>query len=423
MRFTTLAEWLAWQQKLNPTEIELGLDRVREVLQALDLPQFPGRVITVAGTNGKGSTVAGYETWLTNSGYRVASYTSPHLLRYNERIRLNREMVSDHALCDAFAEVDEARGHLPLTYFEFGTLAAMSIMSRYQPDYAVLEIGLGGRLDAVNVLDPELAHFTPIGLDHQDWLGETRDDIAREKAGILRTGILAVCNDPDPPDTLVQAMSDARCRVMRLAKDYQCRVSSEGDKVQWSADQVSCELNLRLRGRHQAMNLCGVMAGLHLLGELTGLDEGTINRRFDGMQIPGRLQLVPSALPATLLCDVGHNPDAARVIADYLSQGLKTGRVVALLGMLADKDHAEFHRTLNPQVDEWWYLTLPGTRGVAASKLARLHDSTRGGARLFESADDALTHAMSSLGEQDTLLVTGSFLTVEAVMRSRFISR
>lgn len=420
MRFHSLDDWLTWQATLNPSEIELGLERVLQVRAVLALDKIAGKVITVAGTNGKGSTVAAYETWLHQSGYTVASYTSPHLLRYNERIRLNRGEVTDEILCRAFARVDQARGDIPLTYFEFGTLAALLIIADQCPDYAILEVGLGGRLDAVNVIDPDLAHITMIGLDHQAWLGETRDQIGREKAGILRPQVLAICNDSNPPASVLESLTELQCRSLCLGREYDYSMVDDRS-FQWRSGARDMLITSPLPGEHQAINLSGVLAGLQLLDELDGLSQIEVNLRFANLICPGRLQEIASALRARLITDVGHNVDAARVIAAYLNARQEPGRVIVLLGMLKDKDQTAFMATLRTQVDEWWYLSLSGERGLAAAELAELNQSVGAGHRLFDTADAAMAHAMSCLKDQDILLVTGSFMTVEAVLRTDLI--
>ena len=422
MRFDSLDGWLDWQQTLNPRTIDLGLDRVLEVYQRMALGRLAGRVISVAGTNGKGSTVAAYEHWLHHNGFCVASYTSPHLLRYNERIKIDLQMVEDQVLCDAFQRVDDARGEIPLTYFEFGTLAAFTLIAQAQPDVAVLEVGLGGRLDAVNVIDADLAHLTPIGLDHQQWLGETREQIGAEKAGILRSGGLAVCNDRDPPRSVIDAMQQQHCQTARLGVEYDF-TSLDEQRFEWRDHERRLLIDQPLAGEHQAQNLSGVLAGLSLLGYLDSRDDTDINRGFSRLQCPGRLQRMPVDLPATVFIDVGHNEDAARVLARYFTrQKPRQGRMVVLLGMLADKDVRAFVSHLREVVDEWWLLGLDVDRGLSASALADRLSGSIEPTRRFDTAESAMADAVLSLNNQDILLVTGSFMTVEAVLKSSVIN-
>jgi dihydrofolate synthase / folylpolyglutamate synthase len=417
MRFDTLADWLDWQQQLNPKSIALGLDRVSSVFQRLQLDGIK-RVITVAGTNGKGSTVAYYESWLKNAGFSVASYTSPHLLHYNERIRINLIPVSDRLLCDAFDRIDQVREDIQLTYFEFGTLAALVLMSDYAPDFSILEVGLGGRLDAVNIIDADLAHLTPIGLDHQSWLGIDRETIGAEKAGILRKGCLAVCSDSHPPISVLGRLDTLACNYSLAGRDYQYQWIDD-QTIQWKGREKEAKLIPPLAGRHQAQNVSGVLAGLELLGCLEGLESDHIAGNFLDVSCAGRLQTLNYPVCAgRLLVDVGHNQQAAQVIASYLKTLKPQHRVTVLLGMLDDKDSVAYVAELSEFVDEWWLVSLPGDRGLTAEQLfQRLSSQQLNNVHLFESANKALSDGMPSLDNQDILLATGSFLTVEAVLK------
>ncbi len=417
MRFDTLAQWLDYQQTLNPQTIELGLERVARVYQRLGAPVLAKKVITVAGTNGKGSTVAAYEHWLSRRGFRVASYTSPHLQRYNERIRLGQCEVDDASLVAVFDEIERKRGDDQLTYFEFGTLAAFLLIARYQPDFAILEVGLGGRLDAVNIVDADLAHITMIGLDHQDWLGATRELIALEKAGILREGKLALCNDADPPASLLQRLQESGARHWLLGRDYKYQLSDDG-RLEWHGGAFRFEMRMPLAQRFQAQNLAGVLAGLCQLGCLDGVESDEIERCFNGMQVRGRFQMIDSILEASLFIDVGHNPDAARVVAKELDQLDTKGRRVMLLGMLADKDCNAFVTELTAVVDEWWFIDLDCERGQSAAQLLGRLQQKPARYRTYSSAREALQQAMSCLGNQDILVAAGSFMTVEAVLEN-----
>ena len=415
MRFEHLDDWLNWQQQLNPNTIDLGLDRVNKVYQRLQLNPLP-RVITVAGTNGKGSTVAAYETWLCNAGYSVASYTSPHLIHYNERIKVNLRPVSDEQICAAFDRIERVRDDIALTYFEFGTLAALVIMSDLALDYCILEVGLGGRLDAVNIIDADLAHLTPIGLDHQSWLGNDRETIGIEKAGILRQGGLAVCSDHNPPSSVLSLLQQLGCDFALSGRDY--HYHWEDDLIHWQGREHKAVFKSPLPGSHQAQNLTAVLAGLELLGCLQSLSGQQIAERFAGLSCLGRLQTLQCrGLPARLMVDVGHNPQAALVIADFLKSLKPRHKVVVLLGMLEDKDSAVYVAELSEYVDEWWLVGLGGDRGLSAEQLSGRVAAQLNRLRLYETVADALSDAMPSLGNQDILLATGSFLTVEAVLK------
>jgi dihydrofolate synthase/folylpolyglutamate synthase len=418
MRFDTLDQWLEWQMLLHDRAIDLGLDRVTRVGERLGLGRIAGRVITVAGTNGKGSTVAAYETWLRHAGFSVASYTSPHLLRYNERVKRNLEAVGDYDLCNAFAAVEAARGDISLTYFEYGTLAALYLFQQWQPDYAILEVGLGGRLDAVNIIDADLVHLTPIGIDHQAWLGDDREQIGAEKAGVLRDGMPVILNDPDPPASVLAEIERRRCDCLRLGRDYRV-TRSAGDGFLWQGAGLELLLDNVLPGAHQQLNLAGVVAGLSRLLNLDDYEASQLRGNFHGIRLAGRFQPLPGPLPCRLYLDVGHNPDAARALASSLEE-IKppAGKVVVLLGMLEDKQPDLFVEALSPAVDEWWLMTLDCERGLRAGDLrARIgaHASVK---LVFDNPADAVDHALSSSGIRDIMLVTGSFVTVEQFLRA-----
>ena len=418
MQFDTLDQWLDWQMVLHDKTIDLGLQRVSEVGVVLGLEKIAGKVITVAGTNGKGSSVAAYEAWLSQAGFSVASYTSPHLLVYNERIKRNLIPVPDAELCDAFEAVEAARGDAALTFFEFGTLAALFLFQQWQFDYVILEVGLGGRLDAVNIITPDLVHLTPIGLDHQSWLGDDREQIGFEKAGVLRTGIPVVLNDENPPQSVLAEIKRLNCNCLQSGRDYQTS-QLDDNKFLWLCGGMEIQLDNVLPGVHQVQNLAGVVAGLAHLKVLAEFGPIQIRNFFHGTSLAGRLQPVASQLACQLYIDVGHNRDAARV----LSASLETmkppqGKVVVLLGMLADKQPELFVEGLKQIVDDWWLLTLDSDRGLSATQLASRIQSQTEAENLFENMGDALDHALSSLGNQDIMLVTGSFVTAELLLRA-----
>ncbi len=418
MHFDTLDQWLEWQMALHGRAIDLGLDRVREVAERLGLERIARQVITVAGTNGKGSTVAAYETWLRNAGHEVASYTSPHLLRYNERIKRNLDPVEDAELCAAFAAVEAARGDTSLTYFEYGTLAALHLFQRWQPDYAMLEVGLGGRLDAVNIIDADLVHLTPIGIDHQAWLGESREQIGFEKAGVLRDGIRVVLNDPDPPRSVLDEIERRGCSCLRIGRDYHV-LPLTSDRFVWQSRELELEVDRVLPGVYQTLNLAGVIAGLSQLLPLASYPPRQINDNFRGTRVAGRFEAVDSPLACPLYVDVGHNPAAARVLAATLQEiRPRHGRVVVLLGMLEDKQPDLFTTILAPFVDTWWLTSLDCDRGLDAERLrARIGGAVEIEA-CFANPAAALRHALSSLGNTDIMLATGSFVTVELLLRA-----
>ena len=403
---------------LHDKAIELGLDRVSRVAGRLGLTKVAQQVITVAGTNGKGSSVAAYENWLYRAGYSVASYTSPHLLEYNERVKHNLEPVSDADLCAAFDAVESVRDDTALTYFEYGTLAALYLIQQWQPEYAILEVGLGGRLDAVNIIDADLVHITPIGLDHQTWLGNDREKIGYEKAGVLRAGMAVVLNDPDPPRSVLEEIERLNCTCLQYGRDFNMTLQSDGELL-WRYRDLEIQLDNVLPGSHQAHNLAGVVAGLSLLSILDKYDAGQVRDLFHGTHLVGRLQLLESPLACRLYIDVGHNQDAARVLASNLAAIKRPGeRLVVLLGMLVDKQPDLFVEAMKHEVDGWWLTTLDSDRGLSAAQLASRIESRVTAEHLFDSVAEAFDHALSSLGNQDIMLVTGSFITVEFLLRA-----
>ncbi|MCP4492836.1 MAG: bifunctional tetrahydrofolate synthase/dihydrofolate synthase [Gammaproteobacteria bacterium] len=421
MRFDSLNEWLDWQLSLHSQTIELGLERVSMVAKCLGIDKIAATVITVAGTNGKGSSVASYETWLHAAGYSVASYTSPHLLSYNERIKFDLQIVADHDLCEAFAEIDQARGDTVLTYFEFGTLAALWLIQQRQPDFAVLEVGLGGRLDAVNVIDADLVHLTSIGIDHQNWLGDDREKIGFEKAGVLRQGIPVICNDVELPQSVQHEIARLGCVYQQYQRDFKVKPTAQADSFTWHNRELELELYQVLPGVHQRQNLAGVVAGLNQLIGLTGFDENVVRENFSGTRLAGRFQQIQTRSLADVYIDVGHNQDAARALAENLLAIKKPqGRVVVLLGMLNDKDSDAFVAELTTVVDNWWLMTLEAERGLDAITLAERVSAQVSADKHFANACQAHDHALSSLGNQDIMLVTGSFVTVEHFLLENF---
>jgi len=418
MRFQTVDEWLDWQLQLHNKSIDLGLERVSEVADRLQIGTIASKVITVAGTNGKGSTVACYETWLNRAGFSVASYTSPHLLRYNERIKLDLDIVADAPLCEAFEVVDQARQSTSLTYFEYGTLAALWLIQKHAPDYAILEVGLGGRLDAVNIIDADLVHLTSIGIDHQGWLGDSREKIGFEKAGVLRAGVPVVCNDSQPPQSVLAEIERLGCQCLQFERDFDIRESDQEQLYDWSGCDLSFSLTPPLDGIHQLQNLAGVVAGLGLLLPLDQYEPSTVAENFRGTELAGRFERLQTGLEAEVYIDVGHNQDAARALAVNL-HALKqySGRIVVLLGMLEDKETANFVAEFESIVDDWWLLSLSCDRGLSADAIEERLDAVKV-ERKFSNAEMAVNHALSSLSNQDIILVTGSFVTVELFLRA-----
>ncbi len=425
MRFNTLKDWLIWQETLYPVEIDLGLERVSSVLARLKLTQPDFTLITVAGTNGKGSSVAMLEAILLAAGYRVGSYTSPHLLRYNERIKLAGKPIDDAMLCASFERIDQARADVRLTCFEFGTLAAIDILQHASVDVAILEVGLGGRLDAVNILDADVALITAIDVDHVDWLGSDRETIAREKAGILRTGRPAVCADPMPPASLLSVAESLKVPLLLLGKDFFIeRSDGQGaDLWHWSNSQHRCE-NLplpALSGDFQLNNAAGVLAVLTAMNVEFPVDVAAITQGLQSVSLPGRFQILPGT-PLQIF-DVAHNAQSALALADNLVRQDCQGRTFAVLGMLADKDIDTIVAQLRPVVDRWYLSPLPVPRSASVEQLhaALLAGVTEMAIRnvsveIFDDVAAAYQAALVASTAKDRIVVTGSFYTVAAVL-------
>ena len=413
---STLAEWLAYLETLHPKAIAMGLDRVSAVYARLGVVlRCP--VITVGGTNGKGSTCALLECMLRAGGYRVGAYTSPHLLHYNERVRVDAADATDDALLEAFAAVESARLTTPLTYFEFGTLATLWLLARAELDVVVLEVGLGGRLDAVNVVDADVAIVTTVAIDHVDYLGTTREDIGREKAGIFRSGAFAICADRLPPATLLAQASAIGARLLRIGIDYDFTAHD----AQWSYRGPGGTRHglpmPALRGAYQLANAATALAALDVLRERLPVPMGAVREGLVSVELPGRLQVLPGR-PVTVL-DVAHNPQAAAALADSLGSMGFHPQTWAVFGIMADKDIGSVIAALLPRVDRWYVASLPPPRGATALDL-RQRLETAGVApaaiRNFNDPASAYCAAREAVAEADRIIVFGSFLTVAAAL-------
>lgn len=412
----TLEGWLSYLERLHPTAIELGLDRVAAVRGRLELaPGFP--IISVAGTNGKGSVCALLESVLASAGYRTGLYTSPHLVHYNERVRIARSPVADSALVEAFARIERARAGTSLTYFEFGTLAAVDLFVRAEVDVAILEVGMGGRLDAVNVFDADCSVVTAIGLDHMDYLGPDRETIGAEKAGIYRTNRPAICGDPDPPRSLLSHANAIGARLSLIDRDYGIR-AEPGQWQFWStAGRRSALPYPALRGSPQVANAATALAALEQVGRALPIDMGAIRRGLLDVELAGRFQVLPGR-PMVIL-DVAHNPQAARVLAESLRALPKAGRTLAVFGMLGDKDIEGVVAELRPEIDQWLIAGLPGPRAADVQRIARALDGAGVRATQSGTPEAAYRQALGAAGQNDRIVVFGSFLTVAAVLQLR----
>jgi dihydrofolate synthase/folylpolyglutamate synthase len=397
----------------------MGLDRVRAVLARLDVA-VPCPVITVTGTNGKGSTSAMLEAMLRAAGYRTGLYTSPHLMRYHERVRLDGREATDDELVQALNVVEDARiagdAPVPLTYFEFGTLAALWLFARGAPDVLVLEVGLGGRLDAVNVIDADVAIVTSVDLDHRDFLGDTRESIGREKAGIFRAGRVAVCGDRDPPRALVDAAARIGARLLVAGRDFDA--IAEG--TQWryrgpGGDRYGLP-HPALRGRYQLDNAACAITALDALRDRLPVSANAVREGLVGVELAGRFQVLPGR--PTRVLDVAHNPHAARALADALGSMGFHPRTLAVFAMLADKDVDGVVAALRDRVDAWYVAPLPGPRGASGEALAAaLGRAGVPADRIVVERDvaHAWRAARSAAHEADRIVALGSFLTVAAV--------
>ncbi|MBN8921764.1 MAG: bifunctional folylpolyglutamate synthase/dihydrofolate synthase [Rhodanobacter sp. 68-29] len=421
----SLAEWLAYQEHVNPRSIELGLERVRSVWQRMGAAAPARRVVTVAGTNGKGSTVALLEAMAQGAGLRVGAYTSPHLLAYNERVRIDGHDVDDAALVASFERIEAARGDTPLTYFEYGTLAALDLFARAGLDLAVLEVGLGGRLDAVNIVDADVAVITTVDLDHMDWLGNDRDSIGREKAGIARAGRPAIVGEADPPQGLLDALAAAGARVERAGADFV--VERHADGWRWRHhDGTAMDLPAPvLAAPVQYANAAAAIAALHAVwvggGPLAPQDAyAAVCRGLRHARVAARLQSLGGDPP--LIVDVGHNPQAARALAAWLD-AQPPARTHAVYGALADKDVAGVLAALGTRIDHWHLAGLDGAspRGLPVEALAGILQRVLPQATHDRHADvaGALAAARAAAKPGERMLAFGSFFVAGAVMAER----
>lgn len=414
---SNLADWLSYLQTLHPRGIDLGLERVREVAGRLQLGRPGGLVISVGGTNGKGSTVAMLVEILAQAGYRVGSYTSPHLLRYNERLCIAGEDASDADWIAGFNAVESVRADTGLTYFEFGTLAALWLMQRAHLDVAVLEVGLGGRLDAVNIVDADVSVITTVALDHQDYLGHDLDGIGAEKAGIARRDRPLVIGDPNPPAGLLSSAAMIGARLLRAGVDFQAEPAAAGRWV--FADDAGTRLDLplpALAAPVQRFNAAAAIAALRALAPALTVSEHAIAKGLKAVRLPGRLQQLGGE--PQLIVDVAHNPQAAGQLATWMRENPCQGRSVAVFGALADKDIEAICAMLAPCFDAWHLVGLDVARGLDVQALHQRVTAQIEPSRLRSSASmaEALAAARSEAGSSGRVMVFGSFHTVGEAM-------
>jgi len=408
MRFSNLNQWLDWQASLHPKSVDLGLERVSRVWSRLT-SHHQAFVITVAGTNGKGSSVAMLEAILISAGYRVGCFTSPHLVRYNERIKIDGAEVTDDAICEAFDAIDQCRENVSLTYFEFGALAALHLFEKSRVEVMILEVGLGGRLDAVNIINADAALVTAIGIDHQEWLGSDREVIGREKAGIFRKNQLAVFSGNDMPQSIRTVAEQLGTHLLVSGEDYQLK----SDGQQWS---LIADFGKRhalpmpaMRGKHQLENAGGVIALLLACRGQLPIKAEALKAGLLQAQVMGRFQIIQNKYP--VIVDVAHNPQSAQSLAENLAKFVIRGKLLAIAGMLKDKDSLESLKSLVPQVDRWFLVSTHGDRGLNAGLLAEnIHlIDPHAECLLFNTVSEAYNSVLQYAQEDDSILVTGSF--------------
>ena len=423
----SLSQWLNYLEQQHHKEIDLGLERISLVANALCAARPGKTIITVAGTNGKGSTVKLLEEILRAEGYSVGTYTSPHFLHYAERVRLNGENLSDQAHCQAFAAVQAARGETSLTYFEFGTLAAFWLLAQQQPDFAILEIGLGGRLDAVNVVEPDISVVTSVAIDHVDFLGNDREQIGFEKAGIYRANKPAICGETDPPQTLIAHAKGIGAQLRKVNTDYSYQVNLD-DPLSWNFQAHEWQP----RGLPMpSLPLANAATALAALAELPRRPtERSIHAGLVGARLPGRLEVI-NEQPLVIL-DVAHNPHAAAYLAQQLQQRWPGRSVLAVCGMLNDKDVEGTVAKLMPVVNAWYCATTPGARGLVADSLAASIERVYAGlsreatmaphsgdktysVTRYASVKEAYERACADAKPHEIVLCFGSFLTIQAI--------
>ena len=427
----TLPDWLDYIERIHPRSIDMGLDRIRVVAQALGLGKPGKAVITVGGTNGKGSTVAFIESIARAAGWKVGAYTSPHLLAYNERVRIDGADASDSALIDAFEAIEAARGDTQLTYFEYGTLAALWLFERAKLDLAILEVGLGGRLDATNLVDADVAVITTVDLDHQDYLGEDREQIGAEKVGIARAWKPLVLGDNDPPSSVLGHAYRIGAPTWRIANDFffealPSSLDANGNTLpaRWRWREIGKRLELpvpQLAAPVQLRNAAVAVAALRALKKRPRpLPQGAYSDGIASAQVGGRLQRFERD-GVDIVVDVGHNPQAARALADWLRAAPASGRVIAVYAALSDKDVAGVAQALAPVVDEWHLAGLPdaGPRGGDAEGLAtRLAGTAASDATRHATVAKALDAVRAGAQPGDRVLVFGSFHTAASALAS-----
>ena len=418
----TLSDWLAHCEQLHPKNIDMGLERVRAVADRMQI-KFDCPVITVAGTNGKGSTCAMLESILLQAGYSTGVYTSPHLVHFEERLRLSGDAVDASKLIASFAHVEHARGlngsETSLTYFEFSTLAILDVMAHAKLDVVILEVGLGGRLDAVNIIDSDCAVITSVDIDHTEFLGSDRESIGFEKAGIMRTGRPVVVSDPMPPQSVLDRALEVGADLWRFGVDF----NVSGDKQQWGwagrGRRFSGLAYPALRGANQLVNAAGVLAALAALRDRLPITAQAVRNGLAFVELPGRFQIIPGQ--PTLVLDVAHNPHSVAALAANLDAMGYFPTTHAVFGAMADKDLALMLAKVNPLVDKWYFTDLPTARAESADglwcKWQASNTRKEASASLHADPQQALQAAINAADPTDRIVVFGSFYTVGGILK------
>lgn len=422
-RFDSLDAWLDWQEGFHPRAIDLGLNRAAAVFQKLNPTNLKPVTITVAGTNGKGSCVAFLEAIYKAQGYKVGAYTSPHILRYNERIKLDGVPVSDELICQAFERIDAARGEVSLSCFEFGTLAALDIFTHANLDIQLLEVGLGGRLDVVNIVDPDVAIISSIGIDHVEWLGDTREAIGREKAGIFRKNIPAIIGDEQPPQSVQECVQEKQAIAYYINQDFGYEKSSTGWNWRGVNNQRYDDLPYpALKGEHQFRNAAVVILAVTQLQNRLPVAESAIQQGLKKVQLMARFQLCEGKIP--VLIDVAHNPQAVKTLVEHLNERFADKKIHAVFAMMKDKDINGVIELIKDKISDWFIAPLANPRAAseemmrACFKKQNVNQVTMG----FESFSAAYTAAKQQALQDDLILIFGSFFLVSEYFADQKIS-
>ena len=409
MNKNNLNEWLSYLEQLHPTEIELGLTRIGKVAKTLNVTHFDAKVITVAGTNGKGTTCAFLEEILIQAGFKVGVYSSPHIQRYTERLRINKKEMPEQLHCEAFTEIESQRGETSLSYFEYVTLGCLHILKAQQCDFILLEVGLGGRLDATNVVESDVSVITTIGIDHVDWLGDDREKIGFEKAGVFRTLKPVICGELDPPLSLIKHANDINADIRYAGKDFQVSHSENG--WTWSGKSIINALPNTLMPLQNASTALAVIEVLEL-----GLSNKQLIKSIGQAQLAGRLQKINLKTQVDTYLDVAHNPQSAGYLATQLKLLRKEGgKVFAIVGMLEDKDLAGTFSQINSEIDQYNLISLNCYRGASQQTLFSHYQTSNdqiADVHCFESIVEAYNSVLSIATEIDIIIVFGSFYTV-----------